>query len=330
MPHEVIMPALGMAQDRGLIVSWLKQPGDAVKAGDALFEVETDKATMEVEAAVDGFLTNVSAAAGEEVAVGNVIAQISETAEGTPVTPAAKAVSIPAEAAPDVAHAHPAKQDVLAVPKAPMPDSAMNEGRVLASPKARRLALERNIDLQDLVRLGYRQPIRSTDLAGLPAPRVAPPALSAEQMLRLAAEVDAAPLTAFLRWMEEEGTKPGRAAVLAAFAGAALRALMPRQPLFIAIQHQDRVRTFSDPDLVPFGEIGEADGVPDILLRDLAGTKLTSVTFGVEPQPVVTLTGAETLTLTLDASRDLLPPALALEFLAGFAERIAEPLQQLL
>jgi pyruvate/2-oxoglutarate dehydrogenase complex dihydrolipoamide acyltransferase (E2) component len=49
MAHEVIMPALGMAQDTGLIVSWLKKPGDAVKAGDPIMEVETDKATMEVE-----------------------------------------------------------------------------------------------------------------------------------------------------------------------------------------------------------------------------------------------------------------------------------------
>ena len=50
MPHDVIMPALGMAQDSGILVSWLKQPGDAIAVGDALFEVETDKATMEVEA----------------------------------------------------------------------------------------------------------------------------------------------------------------------------------------------------------------------------------------------------------------------------------------
>ena len=64
MPHEVIMPALGMAQDTGQIVAWLKKPGDAVKVGDALMEVETDKATMEVEAAADGFLTDVRAEAG--------------------------------------------------------------------------------------------------------------------------------------------------------------------------------------------------------------------------------------------------------------------------
>src|SRR6056297_2792541 len=81
MPHEVIMPALGMAQDTGKIVSWLKKPGDAVNAGDALFEVETDKATMEVEAPADGYLTDVQAGDGEDVPVGNVIALISDTAQ---------------------------------------------------------------------------------------------------------------------------------------------------------------------------------------------------------------------------------------------------------
>ncbi len=65
MPLDVIMPALGMAQDTGLIVAWHKQPGDAVAKGDVLFEVETDKATMEVEAAADGFLTDVAAGEGD-------------------------------------------------------------------------------------------------------------------------------------------------------------------------------------------------------------------------------------------------------------------------
>jgi pyruvate/2-oxoglutarate dehydrogenase complex dihydrolipoamide acyltransferase (E2) component len=81
MPHDVTMPQLGMAQDAGKIVSWLKSPGEAVSKGDALFEVETDKATMEVEAQADGFLTGVSAGEGEDVPVGAVIARISDSAE---------------------------------------------------------------------------------------------------------------------------------------------------------------------------------------------------------------------------------------------------------
>ena len=80
MPHEVKMPQLGMTQDSGVIVSWLKAAGDAVAAGDALFEVETDKATMEVEAPVEGFLSGLRASEGDDVPVGDVIALIVESA----------------------------------------------------------------------------------------------------------------------------------------------------------------------------------------------------------------------------------------------------------
>lgn len=75
MSRDVIMPALGMAQKTGLIVRWLKQAADPVKAGDVLMEVETDKAVMEVEADADGTLTDVTAAVGEEIPVGDVIAE---------------------------------------------------------------------------------------------------------------------------------------------------------------------------------------------------------------------------------------------------------------
>ena len=71
MPLDVIMPALGMAQETGLIVAWHKQSGDPVAKGDALFEVETDKATMEVEAQGDGYLTDVTASEGTDVPVGH-------------------------------------------------------------------------------------------------------------------------------------------------------------------------------------------------------------------------------------------------------------------
>jgi pyruvate/2-oxoglutarate dehydrogenase complex dihydrolipoamide acyltransferase (E2) component len=101
MAHEVIMPALGMAQDTGQIVAWLKKPGDAVRIGDALMEVETDKATMEVEAAADGFLTRVRAEAGASVPVGEVVATIADTAEPEAEPPAAAPApaAVPADAA---------------------------------------------------------------------------------------------------------------------------------------------------------------------------------------------------------------------------------------
>ncbi|HAD29357.1 MAG TPA: hypothetical protein DCF96_11920, partial [Rhodobacteraceae bacterium] len=89
MPYDVLMPQLGMAQDSAVIVSWLKAPGDAVVADDPLIEVETDKATMEIPAGRDGFLTQIRAAVGVEVPVGDVIAIISESADDFVTMPAA-------------------------------------------------------------------------------------------------------------------------------------------------------------------------------------------------------------------------------------------------
>jgi pyruvate/2-oxoglutarate dehydrogenase complex dihydrolipoamide acyltransferase (E2) component len=71
------MPALGMAQDSGLIVAWRKKPGDPVAASDVLLEVETDKSVMEVEAGHDGFVAAILADAQQAVPVGSVIAIIS-------------------------------------------------------------------------------------------------------------------------------------------------------------------------------------------------------------------------------------------------------------
>ena len=110
MPLDVIMPALGMAQDTGKIVAWQKQAGDAVVKGDVLFEVETDKATMEVEAQGDGFLTDVSAGDGDDVPVGDVIAKISETATNSAASDTSSAQAAPASApAEDL----PAGKDVI-------------------------------------------------------------------------------------------------------------------------------------------------------------------------------------------------------------------------
>ena len=79
MPYEVKMPQLGMNQDSAVIVSWLKAAGDKVAKGDVIFEVETDKATMEVEAAADGFLAGIVAGEGDDVPVGDLIALIVES-----------------------------------------------------------------------------------------------------------------------------------------------------------------------------------------------------------------------------------------------------------
>src|SRR5262245_14605034 len=70
------MPALGVAQEKGTLLNWLKAEGQSVAKGEPLMEVETDKATVEIEAPASGILSNVTASAGDEIPVGNKIAVI--------------------------------------------------------------------------------------------------------------------------------------------------------------------------------------------------------------------------------------------------------------
>src|SRR5256712_10990036 len=76
MPTDVIMPALEMAQETGKVLKWLKAPGDAVRKGEPIVEIETDKVTVEIEAPASGVLRDVTARAGDVVPVGKTIALI--------------------------------------------------------------------------------------------------------------------------------------------------------------------------------------------------------------------------------------------------------------
>ncbi len=84
--RNVILPKLGLTMDEGTIVRWHKRVGDAVKAGEALFEVETDKVTMDVEANTDGYLRKVIVDDGVAVPVATVVAYMTDTLE-EPVAP---------------------------------------------------------------------------------------------------------------------------------------------------------------------------------------------------------------------------------------------------
>jgi pyruvate dehydrogenase E2 component (dihydrolipoamide acetyltransferase) len=82
MKHPITMPALSDTMNNGLLTKWLKKPGDTVKSGEAVAEVETDKAIMEVEAFSDGYLAGPLAAAGKEFPVGQIIGYIAESQAG--------------------------------------------------------------------------------------------------------------------------------------------------------------------------------------------------------------------------------------------------------
>ncbi len=165
MSIEVIMPALGMAQDSGLLIAWYKQEGDAVRKGEPLMEVETDKATVEIEAEADGVLVGISAAAGESVPVGTVIAHIVAASEA-----AGYAAGKPAE--PNGAQA-PRPEAEAPPPQGP--------AATAATPVAQRIAREHHVDLDAITDHGPRITksdvlayLQSRDAQAVTAPR--PPA----------------------------------------------------------------------------------------------------------------------------------------------------------
>jgi pyruvate dehydrogenase E2 component (dihydrolipoamide acetyltransferase) len=134
MATEVIMPALGMAQEKGTLVKWLKTEGESVIKGEPLMEVETDKATVEVEAPASGTLSNVAATPGDEVPVGKAIALILAPGES------ATAPTVRPSAAPTVPLRTETKKEVQRQIREP-------SGRILASPAAKRIGREKSIDL---------------------------------------------------------------------------------------------------------------------------------------------------------------------------------------
>ena len=159
MPTNILMPALSPTMEKGKLIKWLKKEGDNVKSGDILAEIETDKATMEVEAVDEGIVGKLLIAEGtDDVAVNTPIAVLlGEGEKASDIKAQSPAAPKPAPAAPK---AEPAKAETTAAPQpkteapkpaAPAPKAnGQTGGRVFASPLARRIAKEKGIDLAAL------------------------------------------------------------------------------------------------------------------------------------------------------------------------------------
>ena len=149
MPVNVLMPALSPTMEKGKLAKWLKKEGDAVKSGDMLAEIETDKATMEVEAVDEGTLGRILVAAGtEDVLVNTPIAVILGEGETAGDIKAASDAPRPAPAAQPSPQAGADKlASSAAAPAGEVRRSAGGESRVFASPLAKRIAKEKGIDL---------------------------------------------------------------------------------------------------------------------------------------------------------------------------------------
>jgi pyruvate dehydrogenase E2 component (dihydrolipoamide acetyltransferase) len=181
MPTNVIMPALELAQETGKVLRWMKAPGDTVRKGEPIVEIETDKVTVEIESPASGVLSNVTAREGDVVPVGQTIALIAEAGaapapasslspqgrgqapggegprvEGIKASPLARRIA--EEHGVDLARIKTAsgkieKADVLAFVesrKTAPTNGVMAVRLVAASPKARRLAAERGVELTAL------------------------------------------------------------------------------------------------------------------------------------------------------------------------------------
>jgi pyruvate dehydrogenase E2 component (dihydrolipoamide acetyltransferase) len=197
MAHPILMPKPGQMTEECVLVAWLKREGDVVKKGDVLFEIETDKSNMDVEAFEEGVLLKRLVQEGETVPVNAVCAYVGEPGEAIPDTapaaaPASEAVATAAAAMP-AAPAMPAATAPAAAP--PAPSTVEGAIRLRISPRASRLAADSGIDPRTLQGTGPEGRITERDVRAaiqaastIPAAAVAGPAVAvAAPVTRLAA-----------------------------------------------------------------------------------------------------------------------------------------------
>jgi pyruvate dehydrogenase E2 component (dihydrolipoamide acetyltransferase) len=219
MATEIKLPRLGQGMESGTIVKWLKSEGDQVQKGEPLYELDTDKVTQEVEADASGVLLKIAVAEGE-VEVGKTIAVIGEQGESAEV----KSEEAPSPKAPEQ-KAQPAQTERVTQVREP----STTNGRVKASPLARRIARERGIDLGGVAGTGPEGRVVAEDVeraAAQPQPLVAPVAAEA------VGEVESRPLSSIQKTVARRMTEAWQIPVFQLFVSADMsRAQRVRQRL---------------------------------------------------------------------------------------------------
>ncbi|MBG77876.1 MAG: pyruvate dehydrogenase complex dihydrolipoamide acetyltransferase [Alphaproteobacteria bacterium] len=205
MPIKVTMPALSPTMTDGTLANWLKAEGDTVEAGDVIAEIETDKATMEVEAVDEGILGKILIEAGtQNVPVNDVIAVLLEDGEDASAIDGFLANDNGAPAAAPAAEASaPAADDKPAASSAPTAPASNDGKRIFVSPLARRIAADKGIDLSTLTGTGPRGRIVKADVENA-KPGAAPSAAASAPASKLAASGPDAKQLADMLGMEYE------------------------------------------------------------------------------------------------------------------------------
>ncbi|HEV7385444.1 MAG TPA: biotin/lipoyl-containing protein, partial [Phenylobacterium sp.] len=214
MPIDILMPALSPTMEEGTLAKWHIKQGDTVKSGDVIAEIETDKATMEVEAVDEGTVEELLVPEGTEgVKVNAPIARLSGDSAGGSAPPAPKAEAAPeapkaeAKPAPQPAPAPAPAPPPAAQASAPAPAERAAGQRIFASPLARRIAEQKGLDLATLKGSGPHGRIVKADVeTAQPGQARAPAAAPAAQPA--AGQVPPAAPRQVLS-LEQQGIPPG-------------------------------------------------------------------------------------------------------------------------
>ncbi|MDD9810139.1 MAG: hypothetical protein OXU71_00260 [Gammaproteobacteria bacterium] len=339
MTHKIIMPALGMNQDTGVIVSWGKAPGEFVAVGDVIMDVETDKAIQEIEASQAGYLSRVQYQVGAEVPVGEVVAVLTDKPEDetqSASTIRAKGIGkTPQQAPPAESEARtPARQSP------PNTNSAMEpEGKLLASPKAKRLAAEAGLDLNKLASARGMQPLHAADIAELRALESAPlpGGVAVAVKSTICARVEADALLEFRRVLERNSGNLDRASILAVFAASALRFCIDidekMSPLVVAVSAGSGKTFYSDPDLRGFSNLApvELTEPPTLLVRDTRDSGIISIKLADDAPLAITVSDRpNAVEIEFSFDEPVLPGVDAIRVVSELVARITEPMRLLL
>ncbi len=329
MASEVKMPQLGMNQDSAVIVTWLKVAGDKVALGDALLEVETDKATVEVEALAEGYLSGIQAVEGDDVPVGNLIAMIVDT-DADVTTAQVASPSAASEVAPSVdasdwveasqaerpqpePFAEPPKRQSVPPPQPAPAPIVVSQAKVLASPKAKLLARERGIDLVALRVKGLSEPIHVKDL----------PLSQVGDHYALSAQVSQEAVDALLSRSEIMD----RTMLFASFAAGAWRRFFEVEDVGVTLIGLDGEATIcTNPDRGGEGILNATS----LSLIDLCETRLSSYTTSTVGVTLCVAKEQNAFLLTLSVSGDGLSMPQAVGLLNEIAARVEDPIRQLL
>lgn len=339
MTHKIIMPALGMNQDTGVIVSWGKAPGEFVAVGDVIMEVETDKAIQEIEAGQAGYLSRVQYRAGAEVPVGEVVAVLTDQ-------PEKEAQPASANRAKGIGKAPQRELPAASETRTPAPKASQNTndtmapgGKLLASPKAKRLAAEAGLDLNKLAPARGMQPLHAADIAELRALAPSPSRGGVEAAVKsnICARVEAGALLEICQWLKRDSGGLDRASILAVFAAGALRFCIDidkkMSPLVVEISSVSGKVFYSDPDLRGFSNLapGESTGPPTLVVRDMRDSGIVNIKLANDAPLAITVSDRpDAVEIEFSFDESVLAGVDAIRVVSEMVARIAEPMRLLL